>query len=74
MGKRILQGKFEGEQYAVIMNEKERRKFLAIARNIEEPARRFSLLAELPETPYGPIWIYYVGNDPAYLSREGRRF
>jgi 4-amino-4-deoxy-L-arabinose transferase-like glycosyltransferase len=74
LSKRILQGEFEGEQYAVIMNEKERRKFLAIARNIEEPARRFSLLAELPETPYGPIWIYYVGNDPAYLNREGRRF
>lgn len=73
LSRRILKGDFPGEQYALIVNQRERKKFLAVAEQLKEPARAYHLLTELADTPYGQLWIYYIGNDPHYLTRATQR-
>ncbi|MEW6731688.1 MAG: glycosyltransferase family 39 protein [Acidobacteriota bacterium] len=74
LSRRILTGDFGTEQFAMIVNNREKRKFLAVAEQVDQPARQFSLLAQLPDTPYGPLWIYYIGNDLQYLNKPARQF
>jgi hypothetical protein len=70
LARRLLAGEFPSEQYAVILNIYERRQLLQIAQSLPQPQRQFQPLAALPQTPYGPLWIYYLGNNPDYLSRR----
>lgn len=72
--KQILKGEFAQEQYLVITGKRERRKFLEIADKMANPTRKYNLIAEISDTPYGTLWIYYVGNDSKYLSTPTRNY
>ncbi|MBI4850320.1 MAG: phospholipid carrier-dependent glycosyltransferase [Acidobacteria bacterium] len=68
--KQVLTGEFPQEQYAFICDKRQKRKLFALAEDLGENAKRkISLMVEIPDTPYGKIWIYYIGNDSKYLSQ-----
>jgi 4-amino-4-deoxy-L-arabinose transferase-like glycosyltransferase len=67
--KRVLKGEFPNEQYAFICDKRQKRKLFELNENLAgEAKRQIHQIAELPDTPYGKIWVYYSGNDPKYLT------
>lgn len=69
--KRVLKGEFPSEQYAFICDKRQQRKLFALAENLgTEAKRQIHPIAEFPDTPYGKIWVYYIGTDPRYLPSK----
>jgi 4-amino-4-deoxy-L-arabinose transferase-like glycosyltransferase len=69
--KQVLKGEFPLEQYAFICDKRQQRKLFALSQELGTDAKRqIQLIKELPDTPYGKIWIYYIGTDAKYLTKQ----
>ncbi|HKP86092.1 MAG TPA: glycosyltransferase family 39 protein, partial [Blastocatellia bacterium] len=61
----------DGKDYVVLMpyaTHKNRRPVT------EELAAKYNLLAEMTDTPYGTVNVYYTGANPEYLARPPKRY
>lgn len=68
--KRVLKGDFPNEQYAFICDKRQQRKLFALSEEIgEEAKRQIHEIAKIPDPTYGEIRVYYIGANPAYLSK-----
>lgn len=67
--RKVLKGEFPDEQYAFIADKRQQRKLLAIVEDLGlEAKRKVRLMTELPDTPYGKVWVYYIGTDEKFLN------
>lgn len=61
--RQVLTGEFPSEQYAFICDKRQQRKLFALSEELGTNAKReIRLIAEFSDTPYGKIWVYYIGN------------
>lgn len=56
----------EGKEYAALMPAAYHKKRLSGTRELDA---KYHLLAELKDTPYGSIRVYYTGTNPDYIAR-----
>jgi 4-amino-4-deoxy-L-arabinose transferase-like glycosyltransferase len=61
----------DGNEYAVLMPSANHVKRRPATRELDA---KYHLLAELKETPYGTIRVYYTGTNPDYLAREPKTY
>jgi 4-amino-4-deoxy-L-arabinose transferase-like glycosyltransferase len=61
----------DGKDYAVLMPSAFHKKRLPATRELDS---KYHLLAELRDTPYGAIRVYYTGANPDYLARQPKTF
>lgn len=59
----------DGKDYAVMMPSAYHKKRLPGTRELDA---KYHLLAELKDTPYGAIRVYYTGANPEHLAREAK--
>ncbi|MBN8726023.1 MAG: phospholipid carrier-dependent glycosyltransferase [Acidobacteria bacterium] len=60
--KKVLKGEYPNEQYAFICDKRQQKKLFELTKKLgNDVVRPVHLLVELPESPYGKIWIYYIG-------------
>lgn len=61
----------DGNDYAVLMPSAHNEKRRPATRELDA---KYHLLAELKNTPYGTIRVYYTGTNPDYLARQPKTY
>jgi hypothetical protein len=61
----------DGNDYAVLMPSAHNEKRRPATRDLDA---KYHLLAELKNTPYGTIRVYYTGTNPDYLARQPKTY